>query len=97
MSQEPQDKIRGVVTDNVPLIRALIDAFFFLESAGPDEVDPDSAVRCMEDMASRLLTLSQDDQLALRAYLERFENNDSDSAYTDFVRAISDDIGLATP
>jgi len=97
MSKEPQDDARGVITNDVPLIYAMIDAFLFLESAGPDQVDPDSAVRCMENMASNLLTLSEADQLALRAYLERIADDHSDPAYTKFVRAMPDAIGLATP
>jgi len=102
MSDEPQHhNPREVVTNHVPLIRALIDAFLFLESGGDDEVDPDSAVRCMEHMAASLLELSPSDQLALRSELLRIADDDDDKnggrdpAYARVVRSIPDAVGLA--
>lgn len=95
MAEEPRSRTRGAITDHLPLIRGLVDAFLFLESAGDDEVDPDAAVRCMENMSATLLNSSQADQLALRECLERIADDDSDPTYADFVRAVSDAIGLA--
>ncbi len=79
-----------------PLIRGIINAFLFLESAGPNEVNPDSAVRCMEDIASSLLGLERSDQLALRSHLEKMADEEQDPAYRNFVRALPDHIGLAS-
>ncbi len=81
---------------HLPLIRGIIDAYLFLESSTPSEVNPDSAVRCMENISSSLLVLSQSDQLALRHHLEMIANDAQDIAYGDFVRALPDMIGLAT-
>lgn len=78
------------------LIRAVAAAFMFLEASGPDEVNPDSAVRCMENMASSLLDLSLADQLELRRVFnmvaDEFEVFDR-----TFIRALPDMIGLASP
>src|SRR5215470_17294383 len=41
--------------DNEPLLKAIIVAMMFLEHSGPDEVDPDSAVKCLENMSYELL------------------------------------------
>lgn len=83
--------------DYVPLIQGLVDAYLFLESSGSDEVDPDSAVRCMENISSSLLQLRQSDQLALRSHLATIADEATDSAYREFVRALPDMIGLAVP
>ncbi len=86
-----------MIQNYLPLIRGIIDALLFLESAGPNEVDPDSAVRCMENIASSLLALEESDQLALRSHLERIADEEQDLAYKNFVRALPDKIGLASP
>lgn len=83
--------------DYLPLVHALIDAFLLLESAGPDEVDPDTAVRGMENIASSLLALQESDQVALRVELEQIAAHALDQAYRDFVHGLPDMIGLALP
>ena len=82
-----------MIDDDLPLIRALIDAFLLLESSGPDEVDPDTAVRGMENMASSLLAMTATDQLVLRARLEDVARNSQEQLYADLVRAIPGRIG----
>jgi len=86
-----------MIQNYLPLIHGLIDAFLFLESAEAKEVDPDSAARCMESISSSLLALGRFDQLALRSHLEEIAAGAHDHAYRDFVRALSDNIGLASP
>lgn len=85
-----------MLTNCLPLIDGLINAFLFLECSGASEVDPDSAVRCMEDISSSLLTLEQSDQIALRSHLVQIAADAPDRAYSDFVRALPDMIGLAS-
>ena len=80
----------------MPLIRALIDALLLLEFSGPDEINPDTAVRGMENIASSLLTLEESDQLILRADLERIADKAEDQAYKTFVRSLPDLLGLTT-
>ena len=79
----------------LPLVHALIDAFLFLESSGDNEVNPDSAVRCMENISSSLLALSRADQLALRLHFEEIANATGDPAVSEFVRKLPNMIGLA--
>jgi hypothetical protein len=84
-----------MIQNYVPLIRGIINALLFLESAGPNEVNPDSAVRCMEDIASSLLALEKSDQLALRSHFERIADEEHDPVYRKFIRSLPDQIGLA--
>ena len=79
-----------MIEDDLPLVQGIIDAFLFLESSGPDEVNPDSAVRCMENICSSLLRLRRSDQLALRSHLATIADEAKDPAYRDFVRALPD-------
>jgi hypothetical protein len=85
-----------MIHNYLPLVHGIIDAFLFLESSGPDEVNPDSAVRCMENIASSLLKLEQSDQLTLRSHFNEIADNARDIAYRNFVRALPDMIGLVT-
>ena len=55
----------------------------------------DSAVRCMENMSSSLLTMTKSDQFALRSHLEKIADESQDPAYKGFVGAMPDMIGLA--
>jgi len=70
-----------MIQNYLPLIQAIIDALLFLEDAAPNELDPDSAVRCMENMASSLLTLDVSDQLALRSHFDRIAGESQDAVY----------------
>ena len=81
--------------DNLPLIRALIDAVLLLETAGPKEIDPDTAVRGLEHIASSLLTLDKADQQELRGHLLQIAEAEQDEAYRRFVRSMPDMLGLA--
>lgn len=85
-----------MMKDDLPLVYALIDAFLLLESSGPDEVNPDTAVRGMENMASSLLALERSDQLALRTKLEQIAESAREVTYRDFVLSLPDMIGLAS-
>ncbi len=85
-----------MIKDHLPLIHGLIDAFLFLETAGPNEVNPDSAVRCMENIASSLHALDKADQLALRSLLEKVADDSYNQSYKEFVKALPDAIGLAS-
>jgi hypothetical protein len=85
-----------MMQNHVPLIRAIIDAFLFLESSGDSDVNPDSAVRCMENMSSSLLALETSDQVVQRLNLQQISAASSDAAYSAFVRELPDMIGLAS-
>jgi hypothetical protein len=78
----------------VPIVDALITAFLFLETCGDDEVDADSAVKCMENMSACLLELPQSGQLELRELLREMAANSDDQAYSKFVAEFADKVGL---
>jgi hypothetical protein len=84
-----------MIKNNLALVRALIDAFLFLESADSEEVNPDSAVRCMENIASSLLSMETSDQIALRSICAKIADESNDASYSSFVRSLPDMIGLA--
>lgn len=86
-----------MIGNSEPLLRALIEACLLLESCGSDEIDPDTAVRGLENIAGSLLKLADADQLALRAELERIARTSDDQSYRGFVASLSDMIGLASP
>ena len=86
-----------MIQNELLLIHGIIEALMFLESSGPDEVNPDSAVRCMENISSHLFALPRSDQVALRSELGKISNEAQDTAYRDFVRALLEMIGLAEP
>lgn len=76
------------------LVSALVDALRFLEFSSDEEVNPDSAVRCMENIASNLLKLDIEKQVALRAiFLRLSELPEEDDP--EFVSGIPDMAGLA--
>lgn len=79
----------------IPLIHGIVDAFLFLETSGDDEVDPDSAVRCMEHIAASLLALEESDQIALRAHFEKIADDEQYLPNKTFIRSLPDKIGLA--
>jgi hypothetical protein len=80
--------------DSLPLVRALVDALLLLETSGPDELDPDTAVRGMENVASSLLTLDVADQRALRDLFLRLADTAPDETYSKFVRGLPTMLGL---
>ena len=83
------------MNDYRPLVRVLIDALLLLESAGPNEIDPDTAVRGMENIASSLHALDKSDQRTLREDLLRIADEAQDEAYGKFVRSLPDMLDLA--
>jgi hypothetical protein len=80
-----------------PLILAVVEALLFLETAGSEEVNPDSAVRCMENIAASLLAADEGRQIGLREELGRIVEESVDPSYRSFVAALPDMIGLAAP
>ena len=81
--------------NQLPIVHALIDALLLLEFSGPEEINPDTAVRGMENIASSLLSLEKSDQLNLRAQFDWIADNEQDAAYKNFVHALPDMLGLA--
>lgn len=80
--------------DCLPLVHALIDALLLLECSGPDEINPDTAVRGMENIASSLKALDESDQRDLRSHLLRIADESDDAPFSNFVRSLPDVLGL---
>lgn len=83
------------MNDHLPLVHAIIDALLFFESAGSDEVNPDSAVRCMENMTSSIQSLQIADQQSLRKDMAKIAQSSDDSAFKSFVESVPEMLGLA--
>lgn len=79
----------------LPLVRALIDALLLLEFAGPDEINPDTAVRGMETISSSLLALDPDDRRILSNTFFQIADESQDQAYSQFVRSLPVMLGIA--
>jgi hypothetical protein len=75
------------VTDNI--VNALLEGLFaclvFLDESPDDIVDPDSAVRTMENAAAPLLTLSADDRATLVGLIRDHAATIPDATWRDFV------------
>jgi hypothetical protein len=80
----------------LPLLNCLVEAFMFLECSGDDEVNPDSAVRCLENMASILSGMDAQNQIELRRQLQKMAQHGRSEAYREFVHSLPDHIGLAS-
>lgn len=76
-----------------PLVRAIVAAMMLMEECGPEEIDPDTAVRGLENMGYEILQLSRDDRDELLELIERMAR-DSDSHTADFLRAVPFSIGM---
>ena len=85
-----------MIKNYLPLVHGIIEAFLFLETSESSEVNPDSAVRCMENIAASLLALEPIDQLALRSNFEQIAKDSQDQSYKEFVQKLPDMIGLST-
>ena len=81
--------------DVTPLVRALVDALLLLEFSGPDEIDPDTAVRGLETISFSLSALEVDDQRALRAEFMRIASEADDPTFSSHVASLPDSMGLA--
>jgi len=54
----------------ITLAKALIEAAAFLELSSDDTVNPDDAVRALEDIAATLQSASRDEVAAIRAAVQ---------------------------
>ena len=78
----------------LPLAEAVIYLMAFLELADEDTIDPDSAVRAMENANHDLLRLSREQREALAAHAERLAERESRPEMAEFLRAFAEAGGL---
>ena len=76
-----------------PLVRAIVAAMMLMEQCGPDEIDPDTAVRGLENMGYEILQLSGNDREEFINLIERMAR-DSDSRTAEFMRSRPFSIGM---
>jgi hypothetical protein len=77
------------------LVLAVVEALLLLEASSDEEIDPDVAVRGMENIAACLVSLGGDDQRALRAELAAIASASTDAVYARFASDVADMVGLA--
>ncbi|WP_320784761.1 hypothetical protein [Streptomyces sp. CRN 30] len=81
-----------------PLVPALagliVDALWFLDSCGDDEVDPDSAVKMMESVGGELLRLPLDQRDRLLQVLTDLAEAEPNPARREFLQSFPFDCGL---
>ncbi|MEU8607341.1 hypothetical protein AB0C29_05000 [Actinoplanes sp. NPDC048791] len=77
-----------------PLVNAIAAAMMFLEESGDDEVDPDSAVRALENMSHALLQYAGPDREDFLELIERVADGTADEHDARFIRDIPRMIGM---
>lgn len=82
-----------MVKDQKPLLRAILAAFYALEDGSNDDIDPDWAVKAMENISWELIQLADADQRALRADFLALAD-EHDEPRRSFIRAFPDSINL---
>lgn len=83
-----------MVEDQRPLLRAILAAFLALEGGSDDDIDPDWAVKAMENISWELLQLGDVDQVALRDDFMALASERDEPWWRAFVRAFPDSINL---
>jgi hypothetical protein len=80
--------------DAAPLANAVITALMLLEHSDDSEIDPDIAVRGLENIAHELLKLQGEDRVEFLALLERIAAQERNQVTAEFVRAVPFKIGM---
>jgi hypothetical protein len=78
-----------------PLIKAIISAMLLMEQRGSEEIDPDTAVRGLENIAYELLKLTGTDRAEFLTALERVAESTPDKLEAGYVRSIPFRIGMS--
>jgi hypothetical protein len=76
-----------------PLVRAIVAAMMLMEECGPDEIDPDTAVRGLENMGHEILQLSGPDRAEFLELIEHMART-GDAHTATFLRAIPVSVGM---
>jgi hypothetical protein len=77
-----------------PLVNAIVCAMMMMEDSGPDEINPDTAERCLENMGYELMQLRGGDREEFLALLERMANEATDERTSRFIGSIPFSIGM---
>ncbi|MEV0682008.1 hypothetical protein AB0I60_36345 [Actinosynnema sp. NPDC050436] len=77
-----------------PLVKAIVAAMMLLEECGPDEVDPDTAVRGLEHMGYELLRFTERERVEFFGLLERMASAETDQRTAEYLRRIPFVLGM---
>lgn len=77
-----------------PLVRAILAATLLLEDCRPEEVNPDTAVRGLENIAYELLMLTGADRSEFLDLLRRMESTTDDPREAQWLRSLPFSIGM---
>ena len=80
------------------LCQTIIWSACFLEQSGDDVVDPDSAVKALEDIASALQAATEEEKKAFRRECSeeasRLEKDPSYAKTAEFIRGLPEALGI---
>jgi hypothetical protein len=79
---------------NEVLMRIILRLAALLELSDPPDVDPDMAVRQLEEVAALLQGLDQDEREAFVAFTGKEANAVADPEYRDFLLGFPANVGL---
>jgi hypothetical protein len=77
------------------VLRALVDCLDFIENSPDDVIDPDAAVRALENVSYELQALPADAQAALSRRILALAD-DAGARRASFLRSLPEAIGLAS-
>jgi hypothetical protein len=77
-----------------PLVKAIVSAMMLMEDCGPDEINPDTAQRGLENMAYELMQLTGGDQEEFIFLLRRMSAEAEDERTRRFLESVPFSIGM---
>lgn len=80
--------------DTEPLVRALVSVMMLLENSDASEVDPDVAVRGMENLSHELLKLNSADRSEFVSIVTKIAESERQPSVANFVRSLPFMLGL---
>jgi hypothetical protein len=77
------------------VLEALVDCLAFIEQSPDDVIDPDAAVRALEDVASRLAALAPREREPLLRRLRALAE-EADAPRREFIERMPESLGLTS-
>ena len=79
---------------NVTFVKIIADFSIFLEFSNDDVLNEDIAIEMMEQLASRLQSLSEDERSSLTEQFHELSLSYTDNDKADFVRDLPESFGI---
>jgi hypothetical protein len=74
----------------------IAEAAVFFERVSHEDMDPDVAIRCLEDLAADLASLSSRDRTVFSTYIDRRAAAEKDIATSALLGELSHSLGLTS-